>query len=179
VHRYTVDRHSVETCVLAAEVAREVDRPDLLAVAALLHDVGKGRDGDHSEVGEPMAEQIALRWGFSPADARTVGRLVRWHLLLPNIATRRDIEDPSTAVNVAEIVESEPFLDLLAALTQADARATGASAWSSWRRGLIDGLVAKVRASLDGTAPEDAEAYGGWPAHVPVPDWGSQSPTDQ
>ncbi|TXL61151.1 [protein-PII] uridylyltransferase [Aeromicrobium terrae] len=178
VHRYTVDRHSVETCVLAAEVARDVDRPDLLAVAALLHDIGKGRDGDHSEVGESMAEEIALRWGFSAADARVVARLVRWHLLLPNIATRRDIEDPSTAVNVAEYVESESFLDLLAALTQADARATSASAWSSWRRGLVHGLVAKVRASLDGTTSADAEAYEGWPAHVPIPDWGSQSLTD-
>ncbi len=170
VHRYTIDRHSIETCLKAAEVVREVDRPDLLAVGALLHDIGKGRPGDHSEVGEAMAVEIAERWGFGAADARTVGRLVRWHLLLPNIATRRDIEDPSTAANVAEIVETAAFLDLLAALTQADARATGPSAWSSWRRGLVKGLVAKVRQVLEGRAGDVAESYEGWPASVPMPE---------
>ena len=87
-----------------------------------------------------------------------IGRLVRWHLLLPNIATRRDIEDPSTAANVAEIVETAAFLDLLAALTQADARATGPSAWSSWRRGLVEGLVAKVHEVLAGGAADSARS---------------------
>ena len=179
VHRYTVDRHSIETCVKAAEVMRDVDRPDLLAVGALLHDIGKGRDGDHSEIGESMAVEIAERWGFTEADAHTIGRLVRWHLLLPNIATRRDIEDPSTAVNIAEIVKSDTFLDLLAALTQADARATGPSAWSSWRRGLVRGLTAKVHEVLDGEVPTpDAESYEGWPSSVPMPKVGSLGPDD-
>jgi [protein-PII] uridylyltransferase len=174
VHRYTVDRHSIETCVKAAEVVRGVDRPDLLAVGALLHDIGKGRSGDHSEVGDAMAVDIARRWGFTEPDARTIGRLVRWHLLLPNIATRRDIEDPSTAANVAEIVESAAFLDLLAALTQADARATGPSAWSSWRRGLVRGLVAKVHEVLaDDVSTPDAESYEGWPTALPMPEIGS------
>ncbi len=135
VHRFTVDRHSLETCVQAAKVKRDVARPDLLAVAALLHDIGKGVEGDHSEVGEPMAVRIAQRWGFSDEDAAVVGKLVRWHLLLPTIATRRDIEDPSTAANVAEIVETEDFLDLLAALTASDAQATSPAAWSPWRQG--------------------------------------------
>lgn len=173
VHRYTVDRHSIETCVKAAEVVRDVDRPDLLAVGALLHDIGKGRSGDHSEVGDAMAVDIATRWGFTESDARTIGRLVRWHLLLPNIATRRDIEDPSTAANVAEIVESAAFLDLLAALTQADARATGPSAWSSWRRGLVQGLIAKVHEVLAGDVDVTPESYAGWPSTVPMPEIGS------
>ncbi|QGG41996.1 [protein-PII] uridylyltransferase [Aeromicrobium yanjiei] len=179
VHRFTVDRHSLEACVHAAAVKRDVARPDLLAVAALLHDIGKGVPGDHSEVGAPMAERIARRWGFDAADAEVVGRLVRWHLLLPTIATRRDIEDPSTATNVAEIVGTEDFLDLLAALTASDAQATGASAWSTWRRGLIEGLVAKVRGVLDDsvTTP-DADAYEGWPVHVPIPGWGTTGPAD-
>jgi [protein-PII] uridylyltransferase len=177
VHRYTVDRHSIETCVKAAEVVRGVDRPDLLAVGALLHDIGKGRDGDHSEVGEAMAVEIARRWGFEEADAATIGRLVRWHLLLPNIATRRDIEDPSTAANIAEIVESAAFLDLLAALTQADARATGPTAWSSWRRGLVKGLVEKVHEFLAGDAKTpDPESYEGWPSTVPMPEIGELGP---
>ncbi len=140
VHSFTVDRHSLETCVFAAEVQRDVARPDLLAVAALLHDIGKGVDGDdHSIDGEPMAVAIATRWGFDADDAATIGRLVRWHLLLPTIATRRDIEDPSTAANVAEVVESADFLELLAALSASDAQATGSAAWTTWRRGLIEG----------------------------------------
>lgn len=179
VHRFTVDRHSLETCVRAAAVKRDVARPDLLAVAALLHDIGKGAEGDHSAVGEPMAVRIATRWGFDDADAAVIGKLVRWHLLLPTIATRRDIEDPSTAANVAEIVETEDFLDLLAALTSSDAQSTGPSAWTAWRRGLIDGLVAKVRVQLDhGTRSPDPATYEGWPSHVRVPERGTTGPTD-
>lgn len=171
VHQFTVDRHSVETCVVAAGLRRDVARPDLLAVAALVHDIGKGRPGDHSEVGAPMAEDIARRWGFSASDAATVGRLVRWHLLLGTVATRRDIEDPATAANVAEIVGDAAFLDLLASLTQADARSTGPTAWTAWRRGLIEGLVAKTRDHLAGTVPAvEPDAYGGWPADLPFPD---------
>lgn len=170
VHRYTIDRHSIETCVLAGAQMRSVERPDLLALASLLHDIGKGRPGDHSEVGAPMAREIVLRWGFAPEDAEVVGELVRWHLLLPTVATRRDIEDPATAVSVAEIVRSERFLDLLAALTRADGAATSSEARSRWRRGLIDGLVEKVRAVLQGDTDIDAEAYEGWPDSQPFPD---------
>lgn len=170
VHRYTIDRHSIETCVLAGAQMRSVERPDLLAVASLLHDIGKGRPGDHSEVGAPMARDIVLRWGFAPEDADVVAELVRWHLLLPTVATRRDIEDPATAVNVAEIVRTERFLDLLAALTRADGAATSTEARSRWRRGLIDGLVEKVRAVLQGDAAGDVEAYEGWPESLPFPD---------
>lgn len=171
VHRFTVDRHSVETCVVAAGLRRDVDRPDLLAVAALLHDIGKGRPGDHSEVGAPMAEQVALRWGFTEVDAAVVGRLVRWHLLLTNVATRRDIEDPATAANVAEIVGDTAFLDLLLGLTQADAGSTGPTAWTAWRRGLVEGLVAKTRDHLAGAVPAVAsDDYEGWPADLALPE---------
>ncbi|MFS0885422.1 [protein-PII] uridylyltransferase [Aeromicrobium sp. 179-A 4D2 NHS] len=170
IHRFTVDRHSIEACVNADELNRDVTRPDLLAAAALLHDIGKGRPGDHSDVGAPMAREIALRWGFEDGDADTIARLVKWHLLLPTVATRRDIEDPVTAANIAEIVGTEPFLDLLAALTACDAAATSPTAWSGWRRGLIEGLVAKTRQHLRGEAPEDPDEYVGWPAHLPLPD---------
>jgi len=168
VHRFTVDRHTIETCVNATKLARTVSRPDLLAVAALLHDIGKGRPGDHSIVGEDMARDIATRWGFDADEAKVIARLVRHHLTLPNVATRRDIEDPSTAANLAEIVETEEFLDLLAALTAADAQATGPTAWTTWRRGLIDGLVEKTRRVLDGTAAGET-SYEGWPSSVPLP----------
>jgi [protein-PII] uridylyltransferase len=177
VHRFTVDRHTIETCVNATRLARTVGRPDLLAVAALLHDIGKGRPGDHSIVGEDMARDIATRWGFDAADAGLIARLVRHHLTLPTVATRRDIEDPSTAANVAEIVETEEFLDLLAALTAADAQATGPTAWTTWRRGLIDGLVEKTTRVLDGTAAGES-SYEGWPSAVPMPDAADLGPDD-
>ena len=170
VHRFTVDRHSIETCVQIKSHLRVVSRPDLLVVAALLHDIGKGAEGDHSDVGAPMAEAIALRWGFSANDAARIGHLVRWHLLLPTVATRRDIEDPSTAANVAEIVGDVDSLELLAALTESDARSTSATAWSPWRAGLIKGLVAKTKAVLqEGVETPDPENYEGWPESVDPP----------
>jgi [protein-PII] uridylyltransferase len=145
VHAFTIDRHSVEACVRAADLVRSVRRPDLLVTAALLHDIGKGRNADHCEVGAPMAEHIALRWGFCAADAHTVARLVRLHLLLPFAATRRDLNDPETAAGIAGELEDADELDLLTALTEADATATSSAAWSPWRRGLVGRLVAQVR----------------------------------
>jgi [protein-PII] uridylyltransferase len=165
VHRFTVDRHSIEACVQAADLMRRVDRPDLLLVGALLHDLGKARPGDHSQTGAPIARDVALRWGFSAADADLVGGLVRHHLLLAHTATRRDLDDPATVELVAARVGSPRFLDLLAALTEADARATAPAAWSAWRSGLVRDLVARVRAVLvDRAVPAGAEP---WP-QVPV-----------
>jgi [protein-PII] uridylyltransferase len=148
VHRFTVDRHSVQTCVEASSLLLRVGRPDLLLTAALLHDIGKGSDADHSVVGAGLARDIAFRWGFSDDDADTVADLVRHHLLLPHTATRRDLDDPATVALVAERVRTPQFLDLLAALTEADARATGPAAWSAWRRGLVRELVGRTRAAL-------------------------------
>ena len=164
VHRFTVDRHSIETCVLVSRQMRSVLRPDLLVVAALLHDIGKGLPGDHSDLGAPLAQKIATRWGFNPADAAKIGQLVQWHLLLSTTATRRDIEDPMTAANVAEVVGDPNTLDLLAALTESDARATSATAWSTWRAGLVKGLIAKTYDYFDADSVNpDPESYEGWP----------------
>ncbi len=179
VHRFTIDRHSLETVVNAAALSRDVARPDVLAVAALLHDIGKGADGDHSVVGEPIAVEIATRWGFTLDDAELIGRLVRHHLLLPTTATRRDIEDPATAAIVADAVGDIETLELLAALTAADAQATSSQAWSSWRRGLIEGLVSKTRDVLDkNRSTPDADGYEGWPTAVPLPDVSPLEPGD-
>jgi [protein-PII] uridylyltransferase len=152
-HRFTVDRHLVEAAAAAAELTHDVDRPDLLLVSALLHDIGKGWPGDHSAVGEPIAREIATRMGFPPADAAVVAALVRHHLLLPDTATRRDIDDPATIDRVAATIEHDPaVLQLLHALAQADGAATSASAWSPWKAHLVAGLVARVQARL-GSAP--------------------------
>jgi [protein-PII] uridylyltransferase len=148
VHQHTVDRHLVQTCVEAAALTRTVDRPDLLMMAALLHDIGKGDETDHSELGEVIAWDIAGRLGFTAEDVSVISRLVRHHLLLVTVATQRDLEDAATIDTVASAVGDPATLDLLAALTEADARATGAQAWSPWRAQLVGALVDRVRARL-------------------------------
>ncbi|MFJ9418317.1 [protein-PII] uridylyltransferase [Streptomyces sp. NPDC101227] len=155
VHTWTVDRHLVETAVRASALTRRVHRPDLLLIAALLHDIGKGRPGDHSAAGEPLARDIAARLGFEARDTAVIGALVRHHLLLIETATRRDLDDPATVRAVAEAVGHAGTLELLHALTEADALATGPAAWSAWRGGLVAGLVERVAAHLAGEAEED------------------------
>lgn len=157
VHIWTVDRHLIETAVRASELTRRVGRPDLLLVAALLHDIGKGWPGDHSVAGEIIARDVAARIGFDRVDVAVLATLVRHHLLLVDTATRRDLEDPATVRSVAEAVGSQGTLELLHALTEADALATGPAAWSSWRGSLVADLVKRVAAVLSGDAPEEPE----------------------
>ena len=153
IHRFTVDRHVVETCVAASALIRSVGRPDVLMVAALLHDIGKGGLTEHSVAGEPIARAIAERMGFGPDAVALVARLVRWHLLLAETATTRDPDDPATAELVASRLGSGEALDLLVALTEADARATAPKAWSSWRAGLVHDVARRTRAALDPHQP--------------------------
>jgi [protein-PII] uridylyltransferase len=149
VHRYTLDRHLVQAAYEATKYTREVDRPDLLLIGAFLHDVGKGLPGDHSVVGVPIAAEIATRIGLPPADVATVEKLIRLHLLLPDVATRRDLSDPVTISTVAEAVGDTATLDLLHALARADSHATGPAAWSDWKGRLIAELVRRVHTALD------------------------------
>ncbi|MER5518047.1 [protein-PII] uridylyltransferase [Streptomyces sp. NPDC002763] len=157
VHIWTVDRHLIETAVRASEFARRVHRPDLLLVAALLHDIGKGWPGDHSVAGEIIAKDVAARIGFDRAEVAVLSTLVRHHLLLIETATRRDLEDPATVRLVAEAVGSQGTLELLHALTEADALATGPAAWSSWRGSLVADLVKRVAAVLAGDTADEPE----------------------
>ena len=150
VHRYTVDRHLVETCTEASRLIRRVSRPDVLMTAALLHDIGKGGLVDHSVAGEPLAGDVAARLGFDPREVDLIRSLVRWHLLLAEVATTRDLEDPATVAYVEERIPDAETLDLLEVLTEADARATSPKAWSSWRAGLVADLVRRVRLALRG-----------------------------
>ncbi|MEV4556422.1 [protein-PII] uridylyltransferase [Kitasatospora sp. NPDC049285] len=158
VHRWTVDRHLIETAVKAAAMTRRTARPDLLLVAALLHDIGKGWPGDHSEAGEVIVRDVAARMGFDRQDIDTLALLVRHHLTLVDTATRRDPDDPATADLIAKTVGTQTHLELLHALTEADATATGPAAWSSWRAQLVAQLVARTAALLAGDAvlPDDA-----------------------
>ncbi|RBY87112.1 [protein-PII] uridylyltransferase [Blastococcus sp. TBT05-19] len=157
-HRFTVDRHLVEAAAAASELTRDVDRPDLLLIGALLHDIGKGYPGDHSVVGEPVAAEIATRMGFGPADVAVLATLVRHHLLLPATATRRDIDDPATIERVADTIGRDAsVLQLLHAVAQADGAATSASAWSPWKAHLVAALVARVQGEIGGTVVEEPE----------------------
>ncbi|MEU0578090.1 [protein-PII] uridylyltransferase [Streptomyces griseoincarnatus] len=157
VHLWTVDRHLIETAVRASAFTRRVSRPDLLLIAALLHDIGKGWPGDHSVAGEVIARDVAARIGFDADDVTVIATLVRHHLLLVETATRRDLDDPATVRSVAEAVGSPGTLELLHALTEADALATGPAAWSSWRASLVADLVKRVAAVLAGQAPSAPE----------------------
>jgi [protein-PII] uridylyltransferase len=162
-HRFTVDRHLVEASVGAAALAATVERPDLLVVGALLHDIGKGFPGDHTVVGCELVRTMATRMGFPPADVDDLVAMVEHHLLLPDVASRRDLNDPATITAVAKAVETPQRLHLLAALTEGDSLATGASAWSTWKAGLVEQLVDKVEQVLAGAAAVDVVGSGDRP----------------
>lgn len=164
IHRFTVDRHLVETCLEAGRLLQRVARPDVLVVAALLHDIGKGGLTEHCVAGEPVARRIAERLGFPDDEVQLVGDLVRWHLLLPETATTRDPDDPATVDLVTSRVRDREELELLAALTEADARATSDKAWTRWRASLVAGLVRRAAAVLD---DEPLPADGTERAEVP------------
>jgi len=151
-HVFTVDRHLLEAAALAAGLTDSVDRPDLLLVGTLLHDIGKGFTGDHTAVGIEVVDRIATRMGFSPEDVEVLVELVRYHLLLPDTATRRDLDDPTTIERVARAAGDRVTLHLLAALTEADSRATGPSAWGAWKAGLVADLVERTDRVLSGVA---------------------------
>ena len=158
LHRFTVDRHLVETAVQAGARTRNVERPDLLLVGALLHDIGKARSGDHSETGAVIALDLAQRMGFDPQEAAIIAILVRYHLLLPDTATRRDLEDKDVIRGVADVLGDIEVLDLMHELTLADAFATGPTVCTDWRFGLINDLVTRVRRVMDGRpAPQPPE----------------------
>jgi [protein-PII] uridylyltransferase len=156
IHRFTVDRHLIEAAANAASHTRDVSRPDLLLISALFHDIGKGWPGDHSVTGEVVVRDIGVRLGLPAKDVETLATVVRHHLLLPETATRRDLDDPVTIEKVAATVGSREVLELLAALAVADGTATGSAAWNSWKAGLVADLVRRVRSVLSGSPPPKA-----------------------
>jgi [protein-PII] uridylyltransferase len=158
IHIWTVDRHLAETASRARIFTTRVARPDLLILAALLHDIGKGRGVDHSVLGAQLASQIGTRLGMWPSDVEMLSTLVRHHLLLSRIATRHDLNDPRTIATVCTALGGDPvLLDVLHALTEADALATGPGVWSDWKASLVGDLVRRSRMAMTGEPLPQAE----------------------
>ncbi|MGD9613962.1 MAG: [protein-PII] uridylyltransferase [Alphaproteobacteria bacterium] len=151
-HVYTVDEHTlfaigilhqIETGRLkdelpvASAIMPSVISRRALYVATLLHDIAKGRGGDHSEIGEKIALKLGPRLGLSDEETETVAWLVRWHLLMSNTAFKRDTGDPQTIRNFVDRVQSPERLKLLVVLTAADIRAVGPKVWNGWKAALL------------------------------------------
>jgi [protein-PII] uridylyltransferase len=151
-HHYTVDEHSIRAIGLLAQIERgelaedhplstalikQIQSRRLLYVAVLLHDIAKGRGGDHSELGAEVAMELAPRFGLDEAETETVAWLVRYHLLLSNTAMRRDLADPKTIDDFVAKVQSFERLRLLLILTVVDIRAVGPGVWNDWKRTLL------------------------------------------
>ncbi len=160
-HTFTVDRHLCEAAANAADLlvhlpwSETIHRADLLVVGALFHDIGKGFPGDHTEAGIRIIGEIGERMGYPPDEVGVLVDLCRHHLLLPDVATRRDLTDPGTIKAVAAAVDSVEFIELLAALTEADSIATGPAAWGSWKAGLLNQLVSRTKHVLSGGELEE------------------------
>ena len=161
IHRFTVDRHLLETAARAAAMAERTSRADLLVLGALLHDIGKGSGTDHTSAGMALVQSIAERMGYAPEDIETLVAMVEHHLLLPEVATRRDLSDPDLIESVAAAVKTVDRLRLLRILSEADAGATSPTAWSRWKAELLDLLVERTEIVLSG--------QGGSPVAEPFP----------
>ncbi|MFM7224853.1 MAG: HD domain-containing protein, partial [Actinomycetota bacterium] len=167
-HRFTVDRHLLETVAecaalldagdattvgsgeFDARVARSCRRPELLLLGALLHDIDKGRPGDHAVLGEATADAVARRIGLDSEGREILRFLVRDHLLLADTATRRDLSDPVVVDGIAAAcVGDGERLRLLYLLTIGDSRATGPAAWSPTKAALLRDLFVKTAASIE------------------------------
>ena len=159
IHRHTVDRHLVQTVAEAQRHLTQVDRPDILLLAGLFHDIGKlpGAGAHHADRGAPIAREAVAAIGLRQSDAELVELLVRHHLTLAALATKRDHADPATLSALVEAVQGRAdILDLLRYLTEADARAAGPAAWSPWRAQLINSLADNTEGLLvDETTPVD------------------------
>ncbi|MEM7473047.1 MAG: [protein-PII] uridylyltransferase [Pseudomonadota bacterium] len=175
-HSYTVDEHTIQTISVLAQIEREELIEELpvassilkhgvnrrvLYVALLVHDMGKGRDEDHSILGAKIARTVAPRLGLNAEECETVEWLVRYHLLMSDMAQKRDIADPRTVRDFAKAVKSAKRLDLLCVLTVCDIRGVGPNTWNNWKASLIRALYRQTKRGLeDGMEALNREARG-------------------
>ncbi|MEL7130773.1 MAG: [protein-PII] uridylyltransferase [Pseudomonadota bacterium] len=163
-HSYTVDEHIIQCIAQLAMIERDELKEDLpvassilkdgvnrkvLYVALLLHDIGKGRPEDHSILGAQMARKIAPRLGLKQDEVDTVEWLVRYHLLMSDMAQKRDIADPRTVRDFAKAVQTVKRLNLLCVLTVCDIRGVGPDVWNNWKAVLIRALYRQTRRALE------------------------------
>jgi len=147
LRRFALERYDHEFPKLA-QVFRGLPKPELAYLAAIFHDIAKGRGGDHSELGAVDAESFCLEQGLSRYDARLVAWLVRHHLSLSVTAQKQDIADPQVVNAFAREVGDQVRLDYLYALTVADVRGTNPKLWNSWKATLFDELYERVKQAL-------------------------------
>ncbi|MCY4336324.1 MAG: [protein-PII] uridylyltransferase [Litoreibacter sp.] len=175
-HSYTVDEHTIQTISVLAQIEREELIEELpvassilkeginrrvLYVALLLHDLGKGQDEDHSILGAKIARNVAPRLGLNAEECETVEWLVRYHLLMSDMAQKRDIADPRTVRDFAKAVKTVKRLDLLCVLTVCDIRGVGPDTWNNWKASLIRALYRQTKRGLeDGMEALNREARG-------------------
>ncbi|HEX9856201.1 MAG TPA: HD domain-containing protein [Acidimicrobiia bacterium] len=161
-HAHPVFDHLVRTVDELASVLGEPGHPvaaldeherELLGLAALVHDVGKGTPGDHSEAGAAMMSGLGERLGLGQDGTDTLATLVRHHLLLPDLATRFDLSDEQVIAEAVDAIGDQRVLDMLYVLTVADSRATGSDTWSAWKASLLRRAHAAVQAALRGLSP--------------------------
>ncbi len=147
LRRFSVDewRHELPQC---NDIHDELEKPELLYLAGLFHDIAKGRGGDHSELGAQDAEEFCLDHGMNRKDTRVVSQLVRMHLLMSTTAQRKDISDPEVVHEFARVVGSESMLDYLYLLTIADMRGTNPELWNNWKQALLSELYASAKKIL-------------------------------
>ncbi|MGJ8585296.1 MAG: [protein-PII] uridylyltransferase [Marinosulfonomonas sp.] len=163
-HSYTVDEHTiqcistlaqiergelVEELPVASGILKEGINRRVLYVALLAHDLGKGRDEDHSILGAKLARKLAPRLGLKPAECETVEWLVKYHLLMSDVAQKRDISDPRTVRDFAKVVKTRKRLDLLTVLTVCDIRGVGPDTWNNWKAVLLRNLYTETAQALE------------------------------
>ncbi len=172
-HVYTVDEHTIRAIGLlkgieegslkddhptACSVIGEVQSLSALYLSVLLHDIAKGRGGDHSEIGADIALQLGPRLGLNEWETETVSWLVRHHLLMSNTAFKRDIYNPKTVSDLASVVQSPERLRLLLILTIVDIRAVGPGIWNEWKAGLLRELYFRTLEDLTGRVTSERRA---------------------
>ena len=172
-HVYTVDEHTIfaigilhgietgalkEELPLATSLMATIDSRRALYLAVLLHDIAKGRGGDHSILGEKVADKLGPRLGLSAEETETVAWLVRWHLLLSGTAFKLDIDDPETIRGLAQQVQSPERLNLLFILTVADIRAVGPKVWNGWKATLLQETYHRANEMMSGGLIGDTRA---------------------
>ena len=164
-HRYSLDRHAWHAAATLGDLVREEDWAaqelgrvqdrEALVLGVWLHDVGKAWGEPHSITGQPVAADILTHMGASERTISRVQRMMELHLLLPDVATKRDLSDLALVEDVAAQVGDRELLACLHLLAAADGRATGPSAWSAWKASLVRSLVVKVAAVLESTNPDE------------------------